>query len=409
MANASPSPSPAPAGDASLPASRLFLVLYLTVLSFATFYAPQPLLPLLRAEFGVSQAAASLLVTVTLLPLSFAPMAYGLLLGSVSTRRLLIVAVTLLAASELPLVFTDSFAVALGARAAQGLILPAAVTALMSYVAANSRGQGLQRAMALYIGATIFGAFLGRLSAGFLATMLGWRWAFGVLFAAILAGLPPLLRVKEESRAGFERLRPIQVVQALRAPGVLRLYLAVFFVFFVFAAVFNFLPFRLRELDPGISELRIALMYLGHLVGMMLALSSRRVVALCGGEIRAILAGLGFYLAVTPLLSAPVEAVIFTAVSLFCLGMFTVQTTAPGVINRLAPCGPGVVNGLYLSFYYAGGALGSYLPGYVYRHFGWNAFVLGLCALQVVALVLAAGLRRSGSALSGEGAGPACG
>ncbi len=402
-----PTPTP-PAGDVSLPASRLLLVLYIASLAFAAFYAPQPLLPALRAEFGVSQAAASLLVTVTILPLSFAPMVYGLLLGSVSTRRLIIAAVSLLAASELPIVFTDSFAVILGARVAQGLLLPAAVTALMSYVAANTRGQGLQRAMSLYIGATIFGAFLGRLSAGFLATVLGWRWAFAALFVAILAGLPPLLRLKEESRAGFDRLRPSQVVQALRAPGVLRLYLVVFFVFFVFAAVFNFLPFRLHELDPGISELRIAFMYLGHLVGMLLALSSRRVVALCGGEIRAILAGLGFYLAVTPLLAVPAEVVIFTAVSLFCLGMFTVQTTAPGVINRLAPCGPGVVNGLYLSFYYAGGALGSYLPGYVYRHLGWTAFVLGLCALQAVALVLAAGLRRTGGRLSSDAAGPAC-
>src|SRR5690606_6997113 len=52
--------------------------------SFTVLYAPQPLLPLLAAELGVGCPAASLLITVTLLPLSIAPVAYGFMLESVS-------------------------------------------------------------------------------------------------------------------------------------------------------------------------------------------------------------------------------------------------------------------------------------------------------------------------------------
>lgn len=386
--------------DTSLPAGKLLAALYATILAFASFYAPQPLLPALRAEFGVSESTASLLITVTILPLSFAPMAYGVLLGSLPTRRVLLWAMGLLAASELPIVFSGSFAVLLAARALQGLLLPAILTSLMSYVAANTSGHGLQRAMSLYIGATIFGAFLGRLAAGSIATLLGWRYAFLALFLAVLAGMPPLLRLRDTSRAGFSRLRLAEVAEVLRIPGTLRIYAAAFCCFFVFAAVLNFIPFRLSEVSQGISEFRIALMYTGYVIGMALALSSRSVVRFCGGEIRAILAGLAFYLAVTPLLAIPCEAAIFAAMSLFCGSMFLVQTTAPGVVNRLAPARGSVVNGLYLSFYYSGGALGSYLPGFVYRRFGWGVFILGLTALLALALFLAAGLRRTGGALS---------
>ena len=400
--------TPAPhAGDVYLPTGKLLVVLYLTTLTFAAFYSPQPLLPALRDEFGVTQAAASLLITVTLLPLSFAPMLYGVLLGSMPTRRLLLVTVSLLAASELPIVLAPSYAVVLGARIAQGLLLPAIVTALMSYVASHSSGQGLQRAMALYIGATIFGAFAGRLVAGLVATLVGWRFAFAALGCAILAGLPPLLRPQKETpRTGFSRMRLGQVAEVLRTPGVARIYAMAFCGFFALAAMLNFLPFRISELHPGASEARIALMYAGYFIGIGLSLGSRRVVTLCGGEIRAIQLGLAFYLAVAPLLAVPSEPVIFVAMGLFCGGMFLVQTTAPGVINRLVPAGGGVVNGLYLSFYYAGGALGSYLPGFVYRQFGWGAFVFGLSALLGLALYLAMGLPRTGEALSPGGPGP---
>lgn len=400
--------APAPdAGDVNLPAGKLLVVLYLTTLTFSSFYAPQPLLPALRDEFGVSQSAASLLITVTLLPLSFAPMLYGALLGSVSTRRLLLASVSLLALSMAPIVLAPSYAVVLAARAVQGLLLPAILTALMSYVASHSSGQGLQRAMSLYIGATIFGAFAGRLAAGLLATLAGWRFAFAVLGCAILAGLPPLARRRRESpRTGFARLRLGQAAEVLRTPGALRILLLVFCGFFALAAMLNFLPFRIIELHPGASEARIALMYAGYFIGIGLSLGSRRVVALCGGEIRTIQRGMAFYLAVTPLLAAPSEPVLFVAMGLFCGGMFLVQTTAPGVVNRLVPGAGGVVNGLYLSFYYAGGALGSYLPGFVYRQFGWTAFVSVLAALLAAALALAAGLPREAPGLAARGPGP---
>jgi YNFM family putative membrane transporter len=61
-----------------------------------------------------------------------------------------------------------------------------------------------------------------------------------------------------------------------------------------------------------------------------------------------------------------------------------------------------VVNGLYVAFYYGGGAVGSYLPGYVYKGFGWSGFVAVLIAVLVVALLLAVHLSRIAALLRAD-------
>jgi len=50
-------------------------------------------------------------------------------------------------------------------------------------------------------------------------------------------------------------------------------------------------------------------------------------------------------------------------------------------VNHNARSLGGVVNGLYVSCYYAGGALGAWLMGYVYELFGWTTFVVVLSCI----------------------------
>jgi predicted MFS family arabinose efflux permease len=59
----------------------------------------------------------------------------------------------------------------------------------------------------------------------------------------------------------------------------------------------------------------------------------------------------------------------------------------------------GIVNGLYIAFYYAGGVIGSFFPGYVYRSYGWTFFILTLIAVALCALVLIYSARRQAADL----------
>jgi len=64
-------------------------------------------------------------------------------------------------------------------------------------------------------------------------------------------------------------------------------------------------------------------------------------------------------------------------------------------MNQLATENRAVANGLYISIYYTGAALGSYLPGLIYQSAGWAAFTLTLTAAIAGAVVITRGLKLS--------------
>ncbi|MBF0496534.1 MAG: MFS transporter [Deltaproteobacteria bacterium] len=386
-----------------MPSGILITIIYITVLTFSALYAPQPLLHVLHREFGVGEATASLLITVTMLPLSLAPMVYGLLLENYSAKRIMVVAVSFLAGSELGIYWSNSFTQLLMIRFFQGMALPALMTSLMTYVSSYSTGRYIQSAMATYIAATIFGGFFGRLVSGFVSSHLGWRYSFLTLFLAFAVALIPLSRLKAETRAKFLRPRLADFSEVLRAPGFFRVYVVIFFSFFVFASLLNFLPFRLNELTGQPSEFRIALMYSGYLMGMVISLNSMRIIRILGDEHRAIRAGLWCYLAATLLFLSTIPQVLFAAMFLFCAGMFLVHAVAPGLLNRQIQSKRGLVNGLYISFYYAGGTLGSYFPGMIYQRFGWTIYILFLAAALGLNIYIALSLKECQGGVSRAG------
>ncbi|SDL26110.1 MFS transporter, YNFM family, putative membrane transport protein [Geoalkalibacter ferrihydriticus] len=353
-------------------------ILFTTVLALSVLYAPQPLLPVIMSEFDVSRSSAALLTTVCFLPLSVAPLVYGYVLESVPPRRMLRVSVFLLAISQVLFFWGPTFSFLLAVRVFQGALIPAILTALMTYVSQASGKGSVQRAMAVYVSATILGGFLGRAFSGWVATSFGWRYSFLVLAASLLLAFFLLGRLRDASSLNLSKPHPRVLLEVLRRPGFLRLYLAVFGFFLVFAAIMNFIPFRLTEISDDASEFRIGLMYSGYLMGLVTSLSAVRISGWLGGEMPALRLGLGlFALSLSGMLVSSVP-VLFGVMFVFCAGMFLAHATASGLLNRCAGANKGVINGLYVSFYYAGGALGSYAPGPVYRIFGWEGMIWGL-------------------------------
>ncbi len=371
------------------------IVFYTTIVAFFALYTPQPLLPMMQAEFGVAESTASLLITATLLPLGFAPIVYGFLLQSVSAKKLITISVSIIMATELGIFVSHSFAFILLMRLVQGLFIPAIFTSLMTYLSTTSSTQGIGRSLSLYVASTIIGGYLGRLLSGGVATAFGWRYAFLAVFFAMLLNLGLLRWLQSDPPVAFARLRLTAITDILRVNGFLRVYGIIFLLFFTFASVLNFLPFRLTEIAGNLSEVRISTIYTGYLTGCIAALFSSRITSVLGGEPRVIMAALCLYLLSMLFFLTDSTALAFANMFLFCAGMFLVHAVAPGLINRHAGSRKGVVNGLYISCYYAGGTLGSFLPGFVYKHFGWPSYVYTLFGVGVLALVIAAGLPRS--------------
>lgn len=357
--------------------TEILPIIFNTILALSVLYAPQPLLPVLSHEFGVSREAAAALTTVTFIPLALAPLAYGYLLETVSPVRVLKIAVPLLALTELFFAGTSSFSLLITIRLIQGLLVPAILTSLMTYLSGRSSADTVQRVMAIYIAATIAGGFIGRATSGLIANLFGWRFSFLALAITLCIGFWTLFRLPETSELKTTRLQPKALLEVLRRPAFLPIYLSIFCLFLIFAAVMNFLPFRLTELSDQANELRIGLMYSGYMMGIVTSLGAPRFISWIQGELKTIRVGL-FCLGLTLIGLATNQVwVLFGMMFLFCGAMFLVHATASGLVNQLAGNQHrGLTNGLYVAFYYAGGSIGSFAPGIVYSRFGWNGFLI---------------------------------
>ena len=373
-----------------------FIVLITTMAVYASIYSPQPILPLLAGEFGLTTSGGAFLMTAVLLPLSVAPLFYGLLLESQPAKRMLLITIGALALLQAAFGAAGSFELLITARLLQGACVPAILAAITSYIAYTVDREHIRASDDLVRGSQ----YPGRICR---ASPLGLgsherRVALYVLFIALALAVcfVALTRMKADSRLSMSPVRLSAIMSILRNSDISRLYAVAFTIFFAFMALLTFLPFRLKEIDPSYTAFVISMMYSGYLMGMLMSAGATRIVRRLGGEKRAMMIGLTLFGISMLFINVPSSAGIFAVMFVMCGGMFFVQAVAMGTMNKLATENRAVANGLYISIYYTGATLGSYGPGLIYQHAGWAAFTITLTAAIACAVVITRGLRISG-------------
>ncbi|MGC9061163.1 MFS transporter [Calditerrivibrio sp.] len=372
----------------------VFFVVYTAVLTFSVLYSPQPLLPVLMKEFGVDKSSAALITTVTMLPLSLSPIIYGFVLEKFTAKRVMSFAISILVVLEISIYFINDFYLLIFVRLLQGFLIPGVLTSLMTFVSMASEKSLIQRVMSYYIAATILGGFLGRFISGLISKLFGWRYGFLILGFSLAISFILLFFISDYKIQVKERITLKNAMNVIKTHPFLNIYITIFCTFFVFAAMLNFIPFRLKEISDNVSEFIIGLSYSGYVMGIIVSLFSMWLIKFFKTEKKVILYGLMIYLMSIPLFSVKSIFFIFFAMFVFCTGMFTTHSIASGFLNKLAITNKGIVNGLYVSFYYTGGVLGTFLPGYLYKSFGWNAFLILLSALILVGVGSAIQIRQ---------------
>jgi YNFM family putative membrane transporter len=359
-----------------------------TILTYCSLYGAQPIQPLLAGEFQLSHLQAILFTTLIIAPLGIAPLLYGYLLESHSVKVMLRSALALLGVLELLFALADSYVVLLVLRGLQGLMIPAILTAIVTSISYSSSRQQVGRNIAIYIAATIVGGFLGRFLCGICTDLFGWRVFFFTLGVLLLISCLLLRSMARDVKLHSQQPRLSDISHQLGQPFFLRIYLAIFCLFFVFVGVMNFLPFELKRIDPAFREGGIGLLYLGYGMGIVVSLNARRIVQWCGGERSAITKGITIFAVGTTCFLAEHYLLKFAAMFVFCAGMFIAHSLLSGLVNTLARDNKGIANGLYMCFYYTGGTLGSFLPGAIYHRFGWPAFLGQLLLMIAMAFLL---------------------
>ena len=361
-----------------------FIITYCTIVAFAILYEHQPLLPLFARQWDISLSDAALLTTVTMLPLAIAPLIYGYILEQFSARHMLMGGFSLLLLSQAILSTAPDYPIFLVLRAIEGLVLPAIFTSLMTYTSASGGQQHARRNIGVYIASTIVGGYCGRTLTGYVTSLYDWQTAFWMWAFLALVAVLALLRLDSDPRSNLVKPSFSEIKLLMKKPVNREGLLAAFLLFFVFAGMLNFLPFRMLEIDPEITTVAISMVYTGYLVGIVISLFASRIIGWFGSERKTLLSATVIYLAGTLLFIPASIELLYLAMFIFAAGMFTLHSVLSGYLNHLEPSRKGMINGLYVSAYYSGGALGSFLPGLIYQSLGWTGFSLSLMLLLLV-------------------------
>jgi YNFM family putative membrane transporter len=375
------------AGPATPPASEVgiqVLVSLVVTAAFATIYITQPVLPILEREFGVGAGTASLTVSAVILGIAISNLPFGVAADRYPIRRIIIAGGLVVSGTSLVCAMASSLPLLVAARFVQGLFIPSMSTCLAAYLARTVRVERLDVVMGAYVSASVTGGLGGRLLGGFIVPAERWRMAF-VIAAVLLLGVTfatARLLPREEAPPRAEAVS-VGFVALLRRPALLRMFAVGFSGFFVFSAMFNYMPFHLSGPPLNASIRVVTLLYLTYVVGIVIGPVAGKIAGRLGAG-ATLVCGSALFAGAIALTLVP--SLVVTAVSLagLCAGFFGIHAAAVGALNRRVAQSRGRANSLYVLLYYLGGAAGISATGAAYVRAGWTgAVVLGLVGLLV--------------------------
>ena len=382
--------------DDVMPRGMTVLLAATCGLIVANLYYAQPLAGPIGAALGLSHAGAGLIVTMTQLGYG-AGLLFIVPLGDLVENRRLILAVTALATLAL---FAAALAPTAGAFLLASLFIgigSVAVQILVPFAAhlapEAKRGQVVGNVMS----GLMLGIMLSRPVASFIAEASSWHVVFFastavmvVLMAVLVRALPS--RVPRH-RLGYGALLASMLHLARTVPVLRRRALYQFCLFGAFSLFWTTTPLLLAGPLYRLSQFGIALFALAGVAGAVAAPLAGRVAdrgwirPASGIAMVTVAAGFGITHIAAPgstlalgLLVAGAVVVDFGVTANLVLGQRAIFSLGAEYRARL--------NGLFMAFFFVGGACGSAAGGWAYAQGGWPlASAIG-GALPLLALIL---------------------
>ena len=350
-------------------------------------YATQPLQPLLAKQFDISIIKASQFTAIIMLFLAISPIFYGYILEKVCAKKMLSIASFVLLITNIFLGLADSYEMFLFFRFCEALVIPAILTALMS-ILANIDKVNIKFNMSIYVASTVFGGLVGRIFSGFIATNFSYEFVFYSLSSALLLSLFLIRKLDYEGDATIVKPKLDDILIILKDRRFVLIYFIMFCMFFVFAGVLNVLPFRVKQISESFSEFQISLLYLGYGMGILVSLGSKKIIDFFKNEINTIIVAISFFLFIAIFLTNQDNIYLFILLFSFCIGMYSVHTVSTGLANSMKSSQKSLTSGMYLTFYYLGGATGSFIPSIIYEHYGWDIMIYTFVFILLIVFLL---------------------
>ena len=374
--------------------------------TFAILYSTQPLMPEFSRAYGVTPAVASLSLSVTTIALAVSMLFFGI--WSEVKGRKPIMMLSLVAASALSVLTACSptFEWLLVFRAIQGIALGGLPSIAMAYLGEEMEPKSLGVAMGLYISGNSLGAVAGRILTGILVDFFSWHVALGAIslmsFLACLIFWINLPRSQNfrPSSPDLNKLL-LSLGNHLKDKGMLCLYGIGFLILGSNVALFNYLGYMLTAPPYSLSQSLVGWIFMIYLVGTFSSVWMAKLADRYGRENM-----LPFSLILTLLgVCITLDANLWVKVlglPILVFGFFGSHSLASAWVGRRAQRDKAQASSLYLFFYYAGSSVAGTVGGIFWFRYGWSGVVGMIAGFLLLALLLAACLRRVGQPAAAE-------
>ncbi|MEV8284521.1 MFS transporter [Streptomyces niveus] len=364
------------------------------VAAFALLYSTQALLPAITADLGVTAGAASWTVSAATGALALFVLPLSALSERFGRRTLMTLSLTVAVVVGLLVPLAPNLEWLIALRAVQGAALAGLPASAMAYLAEEVRPKALVGAIGLFVAGNSIGGMSGRVLAGWVSQLWGWRAglaAIGLLALVCAVVFRVLLPKARNFRPGTLNPRALArtVGGHLADPLLRRLYAIGALFMTVFGAVYTAIGFRLAEAPFNLPQGVIGSIFLVYLVGTLSSAAAGKLVARLGRRGALYLAvgttAAGLLLSLSDSLGA-----VLLGLVLITAGFFAGHAVASSAVSRTAKTGRAQASALYQSAYYVGSSAGGTLGAVAFHAGGWGATAtLGLLAvLGVVSVTL---------------------
>jgi predicted MFS family arabinose efflux permease len=379
---------------ATLPTRRAVMLIALFITGIGTFapvYATQPLLPRFREFFRASELLVSLTVSATVLAVALTAPLIGLLSDRMGRKRVIVASLLGLAVSTAMAGTAASLGQLVAWRFVQGCFIPGIMAVAIAYVAEESEARSVGSTMATYVTGTIVGGFGGRLVAGLALARWDWHGAFLVLGGvSLVVALLTWWLLPSSTR--FVRRRDLSAADTMgahmRNPQLLATFAVGFTVLSCLVGAFTYVSFYLADKPFFLGPAALGSIFAVYLVGIVVTPLAGQVIDRIG-QLRTLTAATVMCAAGMSLTLVHSVPVIIVGLTLESSGVFISQSAALSHVGQAALEAKSSAGGLYVSFYYFGGFVGSVIPGIFWRQAGWPGCVAIILVFQCLTVVLA--------------------
>lgn len=375
-----------------LPAHILWTLAIVAGISVANLYYNQPLLNVMRQELGVTEFKANLVAMITQIGY-----ALGLLfivpLGDLYRRKnIILINFTLLIFSLLAIAAAPNIYIIWAASLVTGVcsMIPQIFVPIASQF---SRPENKGRNVGIVISGLLTGILASRVVSGLVGELLGWREMYmiaaGLMLVCALVILKVLPEIQPIFRGRYATLM-YSLLSLVKDYPALRVYsVRSGLAFGSFLAMWSCLAFRMAQAPFYADSNIIGVLGLCGIVGALTASFVGRYVKKVGVR-NFNFAGCALILLSWALLyfCGNGYAGIIAGVILIDIGMQCIQLSNQTSIFEICPSASNRVNTIFMTTYFIGGSLGTFLAGSCWQAWQWAGVAAIGAALTMVSLAI---------------------